>query len=193
MRSIGTPPATTTRPPVVVALYSNTTGTANTAIGSTALHANITGDYNTAIGNSALHANTTGSSNTALGNSAGINVITANDVIAIGHNVSGENVSNTCYIGNIFGATSALGIAVYVNSLGKLFTVVSSERFKKNIATMETASEAILSLRPVTFHYKTDTQGTPQFGLIAEEVAKVNPALVCPTKKENLIPCATTK
>ena len=54
----------------------------------------------------------------------------------------------------------------------------SSWRFKKDIATMEKSSEAILSLRPVTFHYKTDTKGTPQFGLIAEEVAKLNPDLV---------------
>jgi hypothetical protein len=61
--------------------------------------------------------------------------------------------------------------------------VASSERFKKDIANMEKASEAILSLRPVTFHYKTDTKGTPQFGLIAEEVAKMNPALVLPGKE----------
>src|SRR5207248_488133 len=61
--------------------------------------------------------------------------------------------------------------------------VASSERFKKDISTMEKASEAVLSLRPVTFHYKTDTNGTPQFGLIAEEVAKVNPALVLPDKE----------
>src|SRR5207247_4519678 len=60
--------------------------------------------------------------------------------------------------------------------------VASSERFKKDISTMEKASEAVLSLRPVTFHYKTDTKGTPQFGLIAEEVAKVNPALVLPDR-----------
>ncbi len=66
---------------------------------------------------------------------------------------------------------------------GQLGTVVSSERFKKDIATMEKASEAILSLRPVTFHYKTDTKDIPQFGLIAEEVAKVNPALVLPDKE----------
>ena len=65
----------------------------------------------------------------------------------------------------------------------QLATVVSSERFKKDIATMEKTSEAILSLRPVTFHYKTDTTGTPQFGLIAEEVAKVNPALVLSDKE----------
>ena len=72
---------------------------------------------------------------------------------------------------------------VVVSADGQLGTVASSQRFKKDIATMEKASEAILSLRPVTFHYKTDTKGTPQFGLIAEEVAKVNPALVLPDKE----------
>jgi len=59
----------------------------------------------------------------------------------------------------------------------------SSRRFKKDIATMDNASEAILSLKPVTFHYKSDKTGTPQFGLIAEEVAKVNPTLVLPDKE----------
>jgi hypothetical protein len=72
---------------------------------------------------------------------------------------------------------------VIVSETGQLGTVVSSERFKKDIAGMEKASETILSLRPVTFHYKTDTTDTPQFGLIAEEVARVNPALVLPDKE----------
>src|SRR5262249_22004202 len=72
---------------------------------------------------------------------------------------------------------------VIVSADGQLGVPVSSERFKKDIATMEKASEAILSLRPVTFHYKTDTENAPQFGLIAEEVAKVNPALVLPDKE----------
>jgi uncharacterized coiled-coil protein SlyX len=66
---------------------------------------------------------------------------------------------------------------------GQLGTVASSERFKKDIATMQKASEGILSLRPVTFHYKTDGENTPQFGLIAEEVAKVNPALIVRDKE----------
>jgi predicted ribosome quality control (RQC) complex YloA/Tae2 family protein len=69
-----------------------------------------------------------------------------------------------------------------VSDTGQLGTIASSERFKKDIASMDAASKALLSLRPVTFHYKTDTQDTPQFGLIAEEVAKVNPALVLPDK-----------
>jgi Chaperone of endosialidase len=65
-------------------------------------------------------------------------------------------------------------------------------RFKKDIATMEKASEAILSLRPVTFHYNTDTKGTPQFGLSAEEVAKMDPGLVL-IRRESHAPCATMR
>ena len=70
-----------------------------------------------------------------------------------------------------------------VSDTGQLGTVASSERFKKAIASMDKAREAILAFRPVTFHYKTDTKDTPQFGLIAEEVAKVNPALVLSDKQ----------
>jgi Chaperone of endosialidase len=119
----------------------------------------------------------------ALGQDAGSAVVTASDVIAIGH--PGADVSDTTWIGNVFGVTTQSGTTapVVVSDDGQLGTVVSSERFKKDIATMDKASEAILSLRPVRFHYKTDTKGTPQFGLIAEEVAKVNPALVLPDKE----------
>jgi predicted ribosome quality control (RQC) complex YloA/Tae2 family protein len=94
-------------------------------------------------------------------------------------------VIGTTWIGNIFGVTTQNGTTapVVVSADGQLGTVASSERFKKDIATMDKASDAILSLRPVTFHYKTDTKDTPQFGLIAEEVAKVNPALVLPDKE----------
>jgi predicted ribosome quality control (RQC) complex YloA/Tae2 family protein len=96
----------------------------------------------------------------------------------------GANVNNTAWIGNIYGVNTqnATTAPVIVSADGQLGTVASSERFKKDIATMEKTSEAILSLRPVTFHYKTDIKGTPQFGLIAEEVAKVNPALVLPDR-----------
>jgi len=94
-------------------------------------------------------------------------------------------VSGSTWIDNIFGVTTVSGTTapVVVSDGGQLGTVASSERFKKDIATMEKASEAILSLRPVTFRYKTDTKGTPQFGLIAEEVARVNPVLVLPDKE----------
>jgi hypothetical protein len=165
------------------ALFSNTTGNFNTAVGESTLASNSTGVDNTAIGDSALSNATTGSSNTALGTGAGANVATASNVISIG--VSGEDVSNTAWIGNIYGVATQSGTTapVVVSNGGQLGTIASSQRFKKDIATMQTASEAILSLRPVIFHYKTDTKGTPQFGLIAEEVAKVNPALVLPDKE----------
>ena len=167
------------------ALYSNTTGLHNTATGVAALYSNTIGSENTATGLSALNNNTTGSLNTALGVNAGNFVSTANHVICIGASVGGENVSNTTWIGGVYGVTTQSGTTapVVVSDTGQLGTAASSEGFKKDIATMEKTSEAILSLRPVTFHYKTDTRGTPQFGLIAEEVAKVNPELVLPDKE----------
>jgi hypothetical protein len=67
---------------------------------------------------------------------------------------------------------------VYIDSDGQLGTNPSSARFKQDIHSMDQASEAILALKPVTFHYKHDANNTSQFGLIAEEVAEVNPDLV---------------
>jgi len=123
-----------------------------------------------------------------LGAGAGNGVTTADSVTCIGANVAGANVSNTTWIASVYGVTTQSGTTapVIVSDSGQLGTLVSSARFKKDIATMDKASETILSLRPVTFHYKTDTKGTPQFGLIAEEVAKVNPALVLPDKEGKL-------
>jgi hypothetical protein len=94
-------------------------------------------------------------------------------------------VDNTTWITNVFGTTTVSGTTapVIVSDTGQLGTLASSERFKKDINTMDRASETILTLRPVTFHYKSDAKGTPQFGLIAEEVAKVNSALVLPDKE----------
>jgi hypothetical protein len=175
------------------ALFSNTEGVGNTAVGgqsdfpstTAALGSNIDGAYNTAVGQGALNNNTTGDSNTALGKSAGGAVITASNVICVGADVAGADVSNTTWMGNVYGATTQSGTTapVVVSDTGQLGTIASSERFKKDIAGMENASDAILSLRPVRFHYKTDSKGTPQFGLIAEEVARVNPALVLPDKE----------
>ena len=163
------------------ALVSNTIGQLNTAVGHGSFEHNTTGNQNTAVGFVALPNNTTGSRNIALGDGAGDLVVDANDVICIG--ARGENVSNSCYIAQINGATIANGTPVFVNGFNKLGTMTSSRQFKKDINTMEKASEAILALRPVTFHYKSDANRTPQFGLIAEEVAKVNPALVLPDKE----------
>jgi Chaperone of endosialidase len=160
------------------ALFSNTTGVENTAIGDLALFNNTTGGANTASGNLALFSNTTGSRNIALGLDAGNGVTTADNVICIG--ADGNNVDNSCYIGQIFGATSSGGTAVFINSNGRLGTATSSRRFKEEIKPMEHSSEAVFALKPVTFRYKKgiDPQGIPQFGLVAEEVEKVNPSLV---------------
>ena len=159
------------------ALLSNTTGNANTANGTAALLSNTSGSFNTANGYRVLENNTTGSFNIALGSSGG-SVTTASNVIAIG--ASGANVSNTCFIGNIREVTTANAdaIPVLIDSANQLGTQSSSARFKKEIKPMDSASEAVLALKPVTFHYKSDATGTPQFGLIAEEVAEVNSDLV---------------
>jgi uncharacterized coiled-coil protein SlyX len=165
------------------ALFTNATGNANTAIGDRALVQNTTGTNNTANGQGALGFNTTGTANTALGAQAGSNVTTANAVIAIG--TAGENVSNSCYIAQIFGVTSSGGTAVFINSAGKLGTTTSSRRFKEEIKPMDKASEALLALKPVTFRYKKDidSEGIAQFGLVAEDVEAVNPDLVVRDKE----------
>jgi len=165
------------------ALGSNTTGNQNTAIGLGALVSNTFGNNNTAIAYQALIANTTGTSNTALGYAAGNNVTTANNVICIG--AQGANVSDTCYIGEIFGATSSGGTAVFINSNGRLGTATSSRRFKEEVKPMKQASEALFALKPVTFRYKKaiDPQSIPQFGLVAEEVEAVNSDLVVRDKE----------
>jgi hypothetical protein len=167
------------------ALRSNTTGGSNTADGDNAIGKNTTGNLNTALGRTALFNNTTGSGNVAIGFDAGDAITTANNVICIGSNVDGANVNNSCYIGQIFGRTSSGGTAVFISSNGRLGTATSSRRFKEDIKPMDEASEALLSLQPVTFRYKKeiDGQGSPQFGLVAEDVEKVNPNLVVRDKE----------
>jgi hypothetical protein len=159
-------------------------GDANTANGAFALFNNNTGSFNTAIGDRALFNNTTGSNNIALGESAGSGVTTANNVICIG--IAGNNLSNnSCFIGNIFGAPVTDGSVVQINAFGRLGTDTSSRRFKDEIKPMEQASEALFALKPVTFHYKKeiDPIGIVQFGLVAEQVEKVNPDLVVRDKE----------
>ncbi len=171
----------------VQALVSNTTGDHNTADGNTALLSNTTGFANTASGAGALLFNTNGTFNTALGFEAGASVTTASNVIAIG--TAGANVSNSCYIGHIYGTfNTAQSAVVYIDPDGRLGTGTSARRFKKDIADMGAASEVLLSMRPVTFHFKTqDTEKAgreiSQFGLIAEEVAEVNPDLILRDKE----------
>jgi hypothetical protein len=171
------------------ALVGNTTGNENTAIGHGALLDSTTGSNNTAAGSGTLSHNATGSSNIALGYQAGQNLTGSNN-IDIG-NAGAANESNKIRIGTngthantfiagISGVTVADGVGVIIDARGHLGTVVSSARFKDAIKPMEKASEAILSLQPVTFRYKEeiDPKAVPQFGLVAEEVEKVNPDLV---------------
>jgi uncharacterized coiled-coil protein SlyX len=174
------------------ALKNNTTANNNTAVGfHGALH-NTTGANNTAIGHNALANNTIGSSNIALGKGAGVFLTTGSNNIDIGSaGVAGE--SNTIRIGSaqvrtfIKGISGAVvsGAAVVVNAGGQLGVTASSERFKEKIKPMDKGSEVILALKPVTFRYKKeiDPERLPQFGLVAEEVEKVNPNLVVRDKE----------
>jgi hypothetical protein len=188
------------------ALQGTTTGLNNTATGHSSLSANsvgfnntangwhslqiTTGNQNTGVGCDALVNNTTGSNNIAVGFRAGVNLTNGSNNIDIGSNgVVGE--SNTIRIGAT-GAQSATFVAgvrgvaiagaqpVGVNTAGQLGVRASAARFKETISSMDKASEAILALRPVSFRYKKelDPKGVPQFGLVAEEVAKVDPDLV---------------
>ena len=172
------------------ALFSSTTGFFNMANGSSAMFRNTTGNYNVAEGLNALYSNTTGSNNIAIGINAGGDLTTGSGNIDIGNRgIAGESrnirigtkgsQTNT-FIAGISGVTVAGGVGVIVDTNGHLGTVVSSKRFKEEIKPMDKASEAILSLQPVTFRYKheLDPNDIPQFGLVAEEVEKVNPDLV---------------
>jgi predicted ribosome quality control (RQC) complex YloA/Tae2 family protein len=116
-----------------------------------------------------------------LGTGAGLNATTGVNNVYIGAGVEGvAGESDTCYIASIFGQTSAAGIPVLINSSQKLGTITSSKRFKEEIRPMDKASEALFSLKPVNFRYKKeiDPAGTPQFGLVAEDVEKVDPDLI---------------
>ena len=188
-----------------VALQVNTTGRLNTAAGNAALFTNTTGNFNTATGVSALQGNTTGNLNTALGEAAGQNLTAGDNNIDIG-NLGVAAEANTIRIGtqtagtDVFGAAhlvhtatfiagicgaGVMGKAVKVNAAGQLGVGPSSERFKEEIKPMDKASEAILALKPVTFRYKKeiDPDRTPEFGLVAEDVEKVNPDLVLRDKE----------
>jgi uncharacterized coiled-coil protein SlyX len=170
-------------------LQDNITGSGNTATGRSALIGNTTGDTNTAIGINALQNNTTGSNNIALGAGAGAFLTTGDNNIDIG-NVGAATEANTIHIGTqgtqavtyIAGISEAVvvGTPVLVDDNGRLGVAVSSQRFKEEIKPMNTASEVLFALKPVTFRYKEkfDSQQVSQFGLVAEDVEKVNPDLV---------------
>src|SRR5205814_4738632 len=172
------------------AAVNNASGNNNTATGNGALTSNTIGTNNTATGFNALFRNN-GSTNIAVGALAGQNLTTGSNNIDIGHaGVAGESAKirigtqgtqNGIFIAGIYNVSEGGMIKpVYINSTGRLGTQppASSRRFKTNVKPMDKSSEALLALKPVTFHYKNDEQSTAQFGLIAEEVAKVNPELV---------------
>ena len=188
------------------ALHDSTTGDSNTAIGLAALSRNVKGRENTASGVQSLYLNTSGTRNVANGLNALYNNTTGSDNIALGafagsnltgsHNIDigNQGLANdsrtirigtgqthrATFIAGIYGVTVGGGVGVIVDANGQLGTITSSERFKEQVKPMDRVSEAILSLKPVTFHYKKelDPTGIPQFGLVAEQVEKVDPDLV---------------
>jgi hypothetical protein len=195
------------------ALHNNGSGgvtaEANTAVGVGALTGNVDGEFNTAVGNEALQAvngenNTAvgdealgnfnfkaGSENIALGSHAGIGLTNGSSNIYIGNQGVaeesftiriGSNNQAFTFIAGISG-TPVVGDTVVVNADGQLGTEMSAARFKKEIRPMAKTSEAILALKPVSFQYKSDSKVTQRFGLIAEDVAKVNPDLVVRDRK----------
>jgi len=191
-----------------LAAFNGTAGTdgANTAFGSIALNVLTSGQENVVVGRRALETITSGSNNVAIGWRSGDNLTTGNgntlmgnqaganegpdvdNVICLGTlgdtQAAGQVTPNRCFIGNIVGVTTggpAPSVPVIIDQDGQLGTVASSRQFKKDIKPMDQASEAILKLKPVTFHYKdrdVKSDLTPQFGLIAEDVEQVNRDLV---------------
>src|SRR3989440_6155936 len=171
------------------ALVFNDSGAENTATGFFALFENTTGGVNTAIGAEALLNNTTGFNNIAVGFAAGDVLTTGDDNIDIGNEgvadeagtvrIGTDGLQTRTFIAGITGVVVS-GAGVVVNASGQLGVAASSARFKEAIKPMDKASEAILALKPVTFRYKHDLDpaGIPQFGLVAEQVEKVNPDLV---------------
>src|SRR5207247_6697046 len=141
-------------------------------------------------GVNALYSNTTGSDNIAIGLNAGFSVTSGSNNIDVGNRghvgdsqtirIGTRGTHTSTYVAGISGVSVPQGVGVVIDTKGHLGTVVSSERFKDDMKPMDKASEAILALKPVTFRYKQelDPDGIPQFGLVAEEVEKVNPDLV---------------
>jgi Chaperone of endosialidase len=181
------------------ALSHNTTGSSNTAFGSQAMTSNTNGTTNTAVGLQALSMLAAGGSNNiALGFNAGGQYTTSessnisignvgstgeSNTIRIGTDGSGAGQQSATFIAGIAGASATGGSAVYITSSGQLGTItaLSSLRFKEDVTDMGAASDGLMSLRPVTFHYKAqydDGSKLLQYGLIAEEVAKIYPGLV---------------
>jgi len=180
------------------ALLSNSTGASNTALGQAALFSNTTGTNNTAIGTSALTNNVSGSNNIGIGQGAAGLVANGNSgnieigtrgasadsgTIRIGGSstFSDPAVQTAFFVAGV-ASTAVSGVSVLIDtSTGQLGVASSSRRYKEDIHDMGDASRGLMQLRPVTFRYKkpfADGAKPVQYGLIAEEVAKVYPDLV---------------
>jgi hypothetical protein len=186
------------------ALLNNVDGDENDAFGDDAMEENTTGAQNTAMGDDALDGNTTGNGNTAVGKEAGNSIVDGNDNVVLGHNAgigivhASRNIAigveengpfadfdDTCFIGSIFGqivSDPGSQTAVFVDQFNNVGVFNSSRRYKHDIQPMDKASETLYRLKPVTFKFNSDWKGTKQYGLIAEEVAEVDPKLVTHAK-----------
>ncbi|PYL24313.1 MAG: hypothetical protein DMF37_07765, partial [Verrucomicrobia bacterium] len=160
---------------------SNTDGAFNVAVGGGAGGGITTGNGNVVIGNAAGFSIGAGSNNIYIGETVGPAFAESN-TIRIGDNSSFSPAAQ-CFIGGIVGAPNFVDTVKIDPATGQLGDQPSSARFKKDIAPMGKTSEAIFSLKPVAFYYKNDKTNTACFGLIAEEVAKVNPALIAVDKE----------
>jgi hypothetical protein len=169
------------------ALFSNTTGSGNSAFGYAGLRSMTSGSDNIGFGYQTLYLNSTGSNNIAMGYQGGYYVLNGSNNIEIGNlgayadsgliRIGTPGTQTKAYVAGVLGA-QVTGSAVYVTSSGQLGVLGSSERYKTDISTMPEVSARLSRLRPVTFHYKQDSSGALQYGLIAEEVEKVYPELV---------------
>jgi len=182
------------------ALLNNVDGDENDAFGDDVMEENTTGSQNTAMGDDALDSNTTGSGNIAMGKEAGNSILDGNDNVVLGHNAgigivhASRNVAigtqvagpfadfdDTCFIGSIFGeivSDPGSQTAVFVDQFNVVGVFNSSRKYKHDIQPMDKASETLYRLKPVTFRFNSDWKNTKQYGLIAEEVADLDPSLV---------------
>ena len=174
------------------ALFNNTEGTENNVFGDLAMESNTTGSSNTAIGDDALRFNVDGSGNVAIGDEAGTGLgASVNNCIAIGAPGAGPfaTLDNTCFIGSIFGenvSDPGTQAAVFVDQFNVVGIFNSSRKYKHDIQPMDKSSETLYQLKPVTFKFNSDWKGSTQYGLIAEEVAAVDPRLVVQRNGETI-------
>jgi len=166
-----------------LALENVTTGGGNSGFGDDALDSVTTGNENVGVGDEAGNSIVDGSNNVCIGFNAGVGIVSASNSIAIGVPAAGPfaDLNNTCFIGSIFNepvSDPGTATAVFVDQFNVLGFNPSTRRVKHDIHPMDNASERLYALKPVTFKYNGDKKGVTQFGLIAEDVAAVDPALV---------------